>query len=129
MRCCAPRFPPIGQSQKRLCGLLVIGLRTLTSVRARSTLSPSGLIGHFLPLFLDPDGPALTLADPVETIDLRKFFRDNFQTFATERKFTVCGEEFTLSGFRLQGVLAISEDLKPFLDEINLRQDCLVVRL
>jgi hypothetical protein len=69
------------------------------------------LIGHFLPLFLDPDGPALTLADPVETIDLRKFFRDNFQTFATERQFTVCGEKFTLSGFRLQGALADHHEL------------------
>ncbi|WP_054312367.1 ATP-binding protein [Mesorhizobium sp. 1M-11] len=69
------------------------------------------LIGHFLPLFLDPDGPALTLADPADTIDLREFFRDNFQTFATERSFSVGGHSFTLSGFRLHGALADHHEL------------------
>jgi hypothetical protein len=69
------------------------------------------LIGHFLPLFLDPDGPALTLADAAEKIDLRAFFRDNFQTFATERTFVVGGHTFTLSGFRLGGALADHHEL------------------
>lgn len=69
------------------------------------------LIGHFLPLFLDPDGPALILSDPADTIDLREFFRDNFQTFATERSFSVGGHSFTLSGFRLRGALADHHEL------------------
>jgi hypothetical protein len=64
------------------------------------------LIAHFLPLFLDPNGPELTLSDAFQQIDLRAFFRENFQAFSTERKFQVGGEEFTLSGFRLKGALA-----------------------
>lgn len=69
------------------------------------------LIGHFLPLFLDPAGPALSLADEVEEIDLRAFFRENFQAFATERTFNVDGHAFTLSGFRLRGALANHHEL------------------
>ena len=74
------------------------------------------LIGHFLPLFLDPNGPALTLADaavdPAEKpIDLRAFFRGSFQSFATERKFSAGPHEFTVSGFRLRGPLADHHEL------------------
>jgi len=69
------------------------------------------LIGHFLPLFLNPDGPQLTLSDDFEAIDLRAFFRDNFQTFSTERRFTVGSQEFTLSAFRLRGALADHHEL------------------
>lgn len=69
------------------------------------------LIGHFLPLFLDAAGPTLTLADSAEQIDLRAFFRDNFQAFATERTFTLGGHTFTLSGFRLRGALADHHEL------------------
>ena len=69
------------------------------------------LIGHFLPLFLDPNGPALSLADVDGKIDLRAFFRENFQSFATERQFAVGQQQFTLSGFRLRGVLADHHEL------------------
>lgn len=69
------------------------------------------LIGHFLPLFLDPAGPSITLADAGEEIDLRAFFRQNFQAFATERTFSVGGHAFTLSGFRLRGALADRHEL------------------
>ncbi len=70
------------------------------------------LIGHFLPLFLDPNGPALSLADAIgPPIDLRTFFRDNFQAFATERSFSIDGQAFTLSGFRLRGALADHHEL------------------
>lgn len=69
------------------------------------------LIRHFLPLFLDPNGPALTLADKTETIDLRAHFRDNFQAFATTQSFTVGKFNFTLSGFRLRGALANHHEL------------------
>ena len=64
------------------------------------------LIAHFLPLFLNPAGPALVLLDEFEHIDLRAFFRDHFQAFATERRFKVGSHDFTLSGFRLRGALA-----------------------
>jgi hypothetical protein len=70
-----------------------------------------GLIGHFLPLFLGLDGPAFTLADPAEHIDFRAFFRDNSQTFATERSFSLRGHNYTLSGFRLHGALADHHEL------------------
>ena len=70
------------------------------------------LIGHFLPLFLDPNGPALSLANAIgPPIDLRTFFRDNFQAFATERSFSIDGQAFTLSGFRLRGALADHHEL------------------
>ena len=69
------------------------------------------LIGHFLPLFLDPNGPALSLADADGKIDLRAFFRENFQIFATERSFSVGHQQFTLSGFRLRGALADHHEL------------------
>lgn len=64
------------------------------------------LIGHFLPLFLDPAGPSITLADSTEEIDLRAFFKENFEALSTERKFQVLGQNFTLNGFRLHGALA-----------------------
>ena len=64
------------------------------------------LIGHFLPLFLDPAGPSISLADSMEEIDLRAFFKENFEALSTERKFQVLGHNFTLNGFRLHGALA-----------------------
>jgi hypothetical protein len=64
------------------------------------------LIGHFLPLFLNPNGPALTLNDRFQEIDLREFYRRNFEAFATRRDFTVADQNFSLSGFRLQGAIA-----------------------
>lgn len=105
---------PVGSDRtKPETSVRLVGYRTpyIDECPCQIDIIAQRLIGHFLPLFLDPDGPALALADPVEKIGLRKFFRDNFQTFATERRFTVCGEEFTLSGFRLQGVLADHHEL------------------
>jgi hypothetical protein len=61
------------------------------------------LVGHFLPLYLNPHGPALALNDRFQEIDLREFYRSNFEAFATRRDFTVAGQSFSLSGFRLQG--------------------------
>jgi hypothetical protein len=69
------------------------------------------LIGHFLPLFLDPNGPALSLADADGKIDLRVSFRENFQSFATEKQFSIGSQQFTLSGFRLRGALADHHEL------------------
>jgi hypothetical protein len=69
------------------------------------------LIGHFLPLFLNPHGPALTLNDRFQEIDLREFYRSNFEAFATRRDFTVAGQSCSLSGFRLQGAIADHHEL------------------
>jgi hypothetical protein len=69
------------------------------------------LIGHFLPLFLNPHGPALTLNDRFEEIDLWAFYRSNFEAFATQRDFTVAGQSFSLSGFRLHGAIADHHEL------------------
>ena len=71
------------------------------------------LIGHFLPLFLQP---AMALPSRLPTrsarqFDLRTFFRDDFQAFATERSFSIDGQAFTLSGFRLRGALADHHEL------------------
>jgi hypothetical protein len=69
------------------------------------------LIGHFLPFFLNPHGPALILSDHFEEIDLREFYRNNFETFATRRDFSVAGQGFSLSGFRLQSAIADHHEL------------------
>jgi hypothetical protein len=69
------------------------------------------LIGHFLPLFLNPNAPALTLSDGFGKIDLQAFFRDNFQKLASEHPFTIGDQAFTLSGFRLRGALANHHEL------------------
>jgi len=55
------------------------------------------LIGHFLPLFLNPHGPALTLNDRFQEIDLWEFYRSNFEAFATRHDFTVAGQSFSLT--------------------------------
>lgn len=92
-------------------------------------------IGHFLPLFLDPNGPELALSDEFEKIDLRKFFRENFHSAASKREFSVQGEKFSLIGFHLTGVLAeqhsityaahyrevISERLAKFLPNLKMK--------
>lgn len=65
------------------------------------------LIGHFLPMFLDSEGPKLS----IDQIDLRAFFRENFQAFATRRNFTVGDQQFSLSGFRMRGALADHHEL------------------
>jgi hypothetical protein len=65
------------------------------------------LVGHFLPVFLDPNGPMITLDDKTAApIDLRALFREHFQAFATEHTFAIGDQTFTLSGFRLQGAIA-----------------------
>ena len=69
------------------------------------------LIGHFLPLFLNPHGPALILSDRFQEIDLRDFYRSHFEAFATRHDFTVAGQGFSLSGFRLQGAIADHHEL------------------
>lgn len=64
------------------------------------------LIVHFLPLFLDQNGPSISVSDGVDTIDLRTFFRENFAQLSTRQTLTVAGEAFTLDAFRLHGALA-----------------------
>jgi hypothetical protein len=69
------------------------------------------LIVHFLPLFLDPACPDITLKDEFSDIDLQKNFRDNFQVFATHRRFCVGTHDFALRGFRLRSALAHQHEL------------------
>jgi hypothetical protein len=66
------------------------------------------LIGHFLPLFLDPKGPALTLRENAKDgeIDLRSFYREHFEALATHHDFTIAGQNFILNGFRFHGATA-----------------------
>lgn len=108
-----PRTTLPSDRQKPETSVRLVGYRTpyVDECPRQLDIIAQRLIGHFLPLFLDPGGPALTLADPADTIDLREFFRDNFQTFATERSFSVGGHSFTLSGFRLRGALADHHEL------------------
>lgn len=59
-------------------------------------------VGHFLPLLLDPAGPALLLQDAFQEIDLRQFFHEHVETLASDHPFELHGEAFALKGFRLQ---------------------------
>jgi hypothetical protein len=69
------------------------------------------LVGHFLPLFLDPRGPALILSDDTEQIDLKAFFQEHFQALATCREFKAGQRSFTLHGFRLHTAAADHHEL------------------
>src|SRR5262249_43525018 len=64
------------------------------------------LVGHFLPLFLDPRGPSVLLSDDFEQINLAAFFQDNFEAFSTRRSFRIADCDFTLHGFRLHNAAA-----------------------
>lgn len=59
-------------------------------------------VGHFLPLLLNPEGPAFLLADPFQQIDLRQFFQEHVETLASDHPFQLASHPFTLKGFRLQ---------------------------
>jgi hypothetical protein len=69
------------------------------------------LTAHFLPLFLDPKAPTITLADEAEEIDLRAFFDEHFRAPASKHEFKVGGRDFTLHGFRLYGGAADHHEL------------------
>jgi N-6 DNA Methylase len=69
------------------------------------------MIGHFLPFFLDPSGPTLLLSDAFQQIDLRAYYRDNFEAIATRRTFVVADQSFTLNGFRLQSSIVDHHEL------------------
>lgn len=108
-----PRAAKPSDRQKPETHVRLVGYRTPYADECPRQLDiiAQRLIGHFLPLFLDKAGPALALADAGEEIDLRKFFHENFQVFATERSFDIGGHAFTLSGFRLRGALADHHEL------------------
>lgn len=70
------------------------------------------LVAHFLPMFLDPDGPSLSITeDGSPALDLRNFFRENFQSFASARTFIVGNQNFSLIGFRLHAAIADHNEL------------------
>lgn len=58
------------------------------------------LVEHFLPLFMNPSCPLVTLIDG-DPIDLNAFYRDHFQAFASTHEFTINDQRFTITGFRL----------------------------
>lgn len=70
--------------------------RTLDAIAHR-------LVGHFLPLFLNPRSPSLSLTDEDGEIDLQAYFREHFEALATRHAFKAGGHDFTLHGFRLHG--------------------------
>jgi hypothetical protein len=77
----------------------------------RSRCDAHRLFAPILPLFLDPDVPAITLADEATEIDLRAFFDEQFRAPASKHEFKVGGRDFTLHGFRLYGGAADHHDL------------------
>ena len=59
------------------------------------------LIEHFLPLFLDPACPRLSLTDGINSIDLNKYFDLNFRASASTHASEIHDAASSLQGFRL----------------------------
>jgi hypothetical protein len=59
-------------------------------------------IGHFLAMFLVPEGPKLIIEDDFETINLRQYFKENVEQPAKVHSFKAGEHAFSLRGFRLQ---------------------------
>ena len=59
------------------------------------------LIEHYLPLFLDPKCPAVSISDRKDHIDLNCYFREAFAARASQHTFTIGDTAFTLRGLRL----------------------------
>ena len=59
------------------------------------------LIEHFLPLFLNPTCPRLSLTDGITDIPLNHYFENNFRASASAHSFKVQSAPFSLRGFRL----------------------------
>lgn len=69
------------------------------------------IIGHFLHLFLDRSGPAISLIDSFDTIDLRQYYRENFDSSATQHTFEIGQSKFAVKGFFLKGGVAERHEL------------------
>jgi hypothetical protein len=69
------------------------------------------IVGHFLQLFLDADGPEISLSDQLDTIDLRQFYREHFESGATQYEFDVGSRSFKLRGFFLRGSMTDRHEL------------------
>ena len=61
------------------------------------------IIMHFIPLFLDPDAPPITISSGSERIGLQKLFQDNFRKQSNRHSFSIGDQEFRMNGFRLYG--------------------------
>lgn len=59
------------------------------------------LIEHFLPLFLAPSCPKVSLGDEGERVALNTYFAEHYRASASTHPFVVAGESFTMHGFRL----------------------------
>lgn len=118
-------FTFVASDDEQPCMLTPSGQRTpLTTVRLVGFRHPycdecprgldiiaQRIVGHFLPLFLDPHAPAITLADGSEEIDLKAFFDEHFKALATKHDFKVGDRGFTLHGFRLHSGAADHHEL------------------
>lgn len=119
------RFTFVASDDDQPCTVAPSGQRTpLTTVRLIGFRRPycdecprgldaiaQRMAGHFLPLFLDPHVPAITLSDESEEIDLKAFFDEHFKALATKHDFKVGGRDFTLHGFRLHSGAADHHEL------------------
>jgi len=83
----------------------LMGMRTPWKATCLQSLPLIGhrLIEHCLPFFLDPNCPSVSISDAEESIDLNKYFRENFEARASEHRFTLGGSDFRLRGLHLHG--------------------------
>ncbi len=61
------------------------------------------IISHFLPFFIDPNGPQVFLIDDSKRINLRDVFKEHFKAFSSDHEFKAGSQKFKLSGFRITG--------------------------
>jgi hypothetical protein len=106
--------PKASERKARLTTVQLIGYRVPYCDECPRSLDvvAQHIVAHFLPMFLDPHGPALSLSEDVGPgIDLRAFFREHFQAFASAKPFVVRDQKFSLSGFRLRGAVAVHNEI------------------
>ncbi len=59
------------------------------------------IIGHFLPVFLNPDAPRIELIDALHKWDLCSYCKEYFLAGSTQQDFFVGSKTFSLRGYRL----------------------------
>lgn len=103
----SPTDQTIETSSQRKTGTTVslIGFKSPYADQAPKKLREIAecIIMHFLPLFLNPHAPPITVSTGTENINLQKMFRDDFKSQANSYSFSIKEHAFAMTGFRLYG--------------------------
>jgi hypothetical protein len=99
----AAEAPKESGAQEPKTTIRLVGMRSPYKENCPKALDLIGqrLIEHCLPFFIDPNCPAISIADQTQTIDLKKHFTDSFGAKATKHEFSLLETTFKLRGLRL----------------------------